>query len=410
MRVRRSHILIVLAALPILGLGARLCVVGIARAHVPSPQEFHTLARQKKFDEAEVLLARYLEAYPDDAESQLLMAQVATDRADPKPEVALAHLAHVPPGSRRRDALVQFFRGKAYYLQKQYDRAETCWREAIRIDPLVPEAGWALVDLLDLAGRTEEAHRVGMRQCEVEPDPVDRVRLLVGVARLDIESVEAGAIVANFEPLYREHPDNMTIAIAVGRALVKDSRAAAGLPILEAVLKRNPQRPEAWDAWLTGLDDAGETERLVAEFGRLPRSIAGDARFAKHEGRVALIKHQNQQAADAFRKAHAVEPYDGVVLYRFHSALRLADQTDEARRVKRDLDAFQGAFKELRTVTQDAKDRPALGRVPDPTLYHRMASLRERMGRPDEARAWHRLVLQDRPNDPMSLAALERLR
>jgi hypothetical protein len=31
------------------------------------------------------------------------------------------------------------------------------------------------------------------------------------------------------------------------------------------------------------------------------------------------------------------------------------------------------------------------------------------MGRPDEARAWHRLVLRDDPSDPISLAALDRL-
>jgi hypothetical protein len=32
------------------------------------------------------------------------------------------------------------------------------------------------------------------------------------------------------------------------------------------------------------------------------------------------------------------------------------------------------------------------------------------MGRFDEARAWHRLVLRDVPNDPLSLAALARLK
>jgi hypothetical protein len=32
------------------------------------------------------------------------------------------------------------------------------------------------------------------------------------------------------------------------------------------------------------------------------------------------------------------------------------------------------------------------------------------MGRFDEARAWHRLVLQDSPDDSLSLAALARLK
>jgi hypothetical protein len=51
-----------------------------------------------------------------------------------------------------------------------------------------------------------------------------------------------------------------------------------------------------------------------------------------------------------------------------------------------------------------------LGLEPHPELYQRLASLRERMGRYDEARAWHRLVLRDSPGNALSLAALERLR
>jgi hypothetical protein len=47
--------------------------------------------------------------------------------------------------------------------------------------------------------------------------------------------------------------------------------------------------------------------------------------------------------------------------------------------------------------------------APHPELYHRIADLRERMGLSDEALAWHRLVLRDRPEDPISRAAVARL-
>ena len=47
-----------------------------------------------------------------------------------------------------------------------------------------------------------------------------------------------------------------------------------------------------------------------------------------------------------------------------------------------------------------------LGLIPHPKLYQRLADLRENMGRIDEARAWHRLVLRDSPGDALSLAAL----
>jgi hypothetical protein len=51
-----------------------------------------------------------------------------------------------------------------------------------------------------------------------------------------------------------------------------------------------------------------------------------------------------------------------------------------------------------------------LGLKPHTELYQRLADLREKMGGFDEARAWHRLVVRDSPENALSLAALERLK
>ncbi len=59
---------------------------------------------------------------------------------------------------------------------------------------------------------------------------------------------------------------------------------------------------------------------------------------------------------------------------------------------------------------EDLMKRPDLGLVPNPVLYHQVANLRERMGHPDEAIAWHKLVLRDDPDDAESRAALDRLK
>ena len=63
----------------------------------------------------------------------------------------------------KQSAKIKFLEGKAHYQQGRYDLAEDCWTEALRLDPMVPEAGWVLIDLLDKEGRQEEAHRLGMR-------------------------------------------------------------------------------------------------------------------------------------------------------------------------------------------------------------------------------------------------------
>ena len=48
------------------------------------------------------------------------------------------------------------------------------------------------MDLLDKEGRVPEAHELGMRLVEVEPDPLDRARILLEMARLDIDNVSPG--------------------------------------------------------------------------------------------------------------------------------------------------------------------------------------------------------------------------
>jgi tetratricopeptide (TPR) repeat protein len=368
------------------------------------------MAREGRFDRAQELTARYLRSVPDDDRARLLMAQLAMDRPDARPQLALEHLARIRTSTPREAAVVRFSVGKARYQQKRYDLAETCWKEALELDPTVPEAGWALIDLLDFEARTEEAHRLGMRLFEVEPEPRDRVRLLLEMSRLDIEKVAPGSVVQVFEPVSRQNPEYLPLALSVGLALVRDSRSAEGIEVLRDALRRRPDSAEAWDGWLTGLDEGHEPDRLGREFARLPESLAADPRFARHEGSVAQGAHDWPRAVKAYRRAYIFEPFNGGVLYRLQTALRAAGETAELHRVEPMFAAYQDASRRMRPVYDEARAIKTLGLGPRRELYHSLAGLREQMGRFDEARAWHRLVLRDVPDDALSLAALARLK
>src|SRR5262249_40966511 len=160
-----------------------------------------SLAHEGRFDQAQRLTARYLRAFPDDNRAHLLMAQLAMDRPDPQPQLALDHLERIRISTQQEAAVVRFSMGKAHYQRKRYDLAESCWKDALALNPTVPEAGWALIDLLDFEARPGEAHRLGMRLFEVEPDPRDRARLLLEMTRLDIDKVAPGSVVQVFEPV-----------------------------------------------------------------------------------------------------------------------------------------------------------------------------------------------------------------
>jgi tetratricopeptide (TPR) repeat protein len=404
---------IVPAVLAVLtGAGALVAWRGFTAA--PGLGPICALARQGRFDRAQELMARYLEAFPGDDRAHLMMAQFAMDRPDAQPQLALDHLGRIRTRTPRDAAVVRFSVGKARYQQKRYDLAETCWKEALDLDLTVPEAGSALIDLLDFENRTEEAHRLGMRLFEVEPDPRDRVRLLLEMSRLDIERVAPGSAVQVFAPVWRQHPAYLPLALAVGLALVHNSQSAEGIAVLRDALRRQPDSAEAWDAWLTGLDESYQPDQLRQEFARLPRRLAADPRFAKHEANVARGAQDWPKALQAYRRAYAFEPFNGVLLYQLRMALALAGrgagETAELRRIDELLTVYRNAYKQMRSVYREARAIKTLGLQPRPELYRRLAGLREQMGRFDEASAWHRLVLRDAPDDALSRAALARLK
>ncbi len=407
-RIRDGILGILVALVLAAGLGA--FVFRSLSAATPTLEAVRAQARGKHFAAAREILARYLEGHPTSSVGHLLMGQLATEPADPLPELALAHLDRVRPDGRREAASVAFLKGKAQYQRKRYDLAEEAWNEALRIDPLVPEAGWALLDLLDLEGRSEDAHRLGMKLHANEPDPRDQARLLLEMSRIDVDKVAPGSLVQIFQPLHETVPDSLQPALILGLALVHDSRPMEGLAVLKDALSRHPDSPLAWEAWLEGLYDGHEFAELATEYKRLPARFREDPRFLKIEGLTAENEKDWPRAIAAYRRAHAREPHDGVLGYRLRQALWLAGDKKEAERMTREFADFQASFKALRPVYEEAFKDPTLGVADHAELYQKLADLREKMGRLDEARAWHQLVLRDSPDDPVSMAALERLK
>jgi tetratricopeptide (TPR) repeat protein len=191
---------------------------------------------------------------------------------------------------------------------------------------------------------------------------------------------------------------------------VHNSQSAEGIAVLRDALERHPDSAEAWDGWLTGLDEGYQPELLTREFARLPKNLAADLRFAKHEGTVAQGAGDWPRAVNAYRRAYAFEPFNGVVLYRLRMALRATGDTAQLHRADQLLADYHNAFRQMRPIYEEAIAIKTLGLEPHTEFYHRLAALREQIGRFDEARAWHRLVLCDVADDSLSLAALARLK
>jgi tetratricopeptide (TPR) repeat protein len=371
--------------------------------------DIRRLAAAGRFEEAIERIETALEADGDNAFLRIMAAQLALDQPDPQPERALLHLSRVRSHDPAQAASAKLAAGKAHYALLRYDQAESDWLQALRLDPGVPEAAWALLDLYYLEGRADEAMRLALKQHEVEPDPLDRVQLLLELVRQEAEPPEPGSLASRLEPVVRANPDDLHAVLARGAALVRVGQIEDGLTMLADAAGRWGDRAIAWDVWLTSIDATAQPDRLAETWARVPERWRADDSLARHAGIVAQARGDWSAAAAAFRRAWDARPHDLLAAYRLARALHALGKGEQAAACDRFVEGAQAARAELPSLYARANTVKQLELRAYPSLYQRLADNREQLARWDEARAWHKLVLRDRPDDPYSRKALERL-
>ena len=365
----------------------------VGRMFTPAPtlDTARSLMNAGHFAAAEPRIRRYLSAFPDDPEAQLLLAQALVDRPSPDPAAALTLLKRTrqPDAARRAIALVT--EGKALYRLQRHGIAETAWKSALGADRTVPEATWLLVQLYYVEGREDESRALVLSHFAAEPDPRDRVRLLLELVREDVDHLAAAGLIRDLAPAYKETPDDPRVALAFGGALVRDGRVDEGLPLLKVNVDRHKNDAASWEGYLTGLAEAGDPSRFASEVASLPKSLRDSPRFAGFHGRVAQERGDYAGAVAAYRTHLAAAPFDPTRLHRLGRAARLAKEPDAEAVLKRE-EEVKATREAQRALYQEVSARPDLGLRPDPDLYHRLADLRESLGHRDEASAWRSLA------------------
>jgi tetratricopeptide (TPR) repeat protein len=390
-------------------------LVGLAVAYVafrprPTLAGINLLIGKGRFDEAEARYQAYLDVYPNDDAANLMLAQLAVQRPDAKPELALAHIRRVRGRNPMLVAHVKVVEGKADYFLRRLVASEAAFREALRLAPQVPEAGWGLLNLYSLQSRADETRQICLTLERREPDRHDKVQFLLQMLRYDAHRMAAGSVVFELEKAVVADPNDLYSTLALGLALIREgSRAELGIEYLNRAVRSHPGNPAVWLAYLSGLAEAGEVRELGSALGRLPPELAGDHRFDEVRGRDAFERRDWPAAIADYRRAWEDQPYSKEVLYRLIQSLSRGGQDSEANRLRPRLVEIDQARERMRALYDRATKITSLGTVPDLDLYHDLADVMERLGRSDEARAWHMLILEDNPDDRISRLALERL-
>jgi Flp pilus assembly protein TadD len=379
-----------------------------------------TLAETGRFDEAEAAVRACLAANPADPAANLLMSQIlfrkpdpATSPAERRPSEAarsaLEHLRRVRPTNKSMSVTVQLGLARVLDRLSRLDEAETAWLEALKLDPAAPEAGWNLLQIYYVQGRDDEARRLALELYRTEPDPHDRVLLLVELLKPDARPPAPASIEQVYLPIVRSNPDDLRASVTLGLAQIRSGKAGEGIGRLRWVVQTHPDREEAWNGLLTGLDESGQIDVMEEELAKLPTDVSESARLVKHRARVEQGRGRWREAVELYRRARRAEPYNRVIEYRLSRALRHVGGTGEADQIEARVRRRDVAILELRQLYDQVTATDGLGTKPHTELYQRIADVRERMQLKDEARAWHQEVLRDDPVNRTSLAALKRL-
>ena len=74
--------------------------------------------------------------------------------------------------------------------------------------------------------------------------------------------------------MVRHNPRDLYSGVAMGLALIRANKVELGIDQLRRVVQTHPDRVEAWDGLLTGLDESGQVDLMEQELERLPAALS----------------------------------------------------------------------------------------------------------------------------------------
>ena len=397
----------------------------LLRAVLPAPQLAPALRlmNEGRFEEAERKLSDFLAYEPSNVRARLAMALSQLNREDPKPAEALKSVEAIHPDSAIDAADAQVVRGRALEALKRLGESEAAYEQAIRIYPLVGEAGWHLLDLYYIEGREDESRSLALSLSRNEPNPGDRARLLLEPIRFEAEPLASAGIIPKLADAVASDPNDVHAGLAYYRAQADDGTGIEeAVKGLRGLVERHPENLACRVGLLYALSSTGDLDSLERALQDVPPELAEAPKIAGYRGRLALDRRDYPAAIASLEPATRAYPSNPKWLHMLGDAYRFAGRADEAEAIKAREAVLEIGRIELRGIKgkeqevgqpglfEEALTRRDLGFVPSPELYKRLAANRERMGHPGEALAWYEAILRDDPQEAEALAAVNRLR
>jgi tetratricopeptide (TPR) repeat protein len=165
-------------------------------------------------------------------------------------------------GAPRNAALAQEYYnlGNAHLELKNFDRAASMYREAIRLDPGLERAYFNLSLALTESGRAGEA--VGILEALAAKDPENR-DLAEALAYAYHAQGQDEKAIAQYDRILQQSPQNTAARYNLAVLLGKAGRSGEAIPHLQKLLEQNPQDLQALLLFGRMLADAGRVQESV---------------------------------------------------------------------------------------------------------------------------------------------------
>lgn len=317
----------------------------------PAMRTIDAMIARGRLDEAERALERRLRWSSHDGDARMKLARLLVKRGE---NVAGARELHRVPFWWPSKGEASFLEGETFKLVNRAKEAEAAWKACIADDPLHPVpprmfhgAAKDLVTLYLLEGRIDEARQVLWRAYD-EATPEERPGVLATRVRLELERIDHNEAAGRLREYLAADPEDheVTRALAVEEHAIGDEDSATR--DIEACLRRRPDEPTTWRAWLEILNDRGDVEGFRSAIARLPSTTDGDARVWMYRG----IEHQrdgdNAGALEDFRRSSKLAPFDAEILYKLgRTELALGSTVPGREHVARSRELYK-AYEDLR--------------------------------------------------------------
>ena len=394
----------------VLGLLAIGAVVGLTtwksrldeRARWPA---IESAIGQRRWAEADALLARWLEDHPDDGQALLRRGTVLGElgRLD-EAEATFDRIDHDDPAWGQG----RFRLGDLAIRDDRCAPAERAFLEAIEAEPDAVEPRTRLGYLLFVQRRTDEAWANIREVYRLTHDPRVLVTL-TGATLEDSQQIrdlggELDRLRVDLDRFLARTPDDPWLVRARGLLQLQLGQPDQARPDLEAAANAMTDDPIGRMALIECRLALGDLQGIGSLFGEPPPRPTDLGRWWLLRGLVEQDRGHEAKAVDAWRAATEADPQNRAAFYRMGQALARLGKTEEAEAATERSEAILDRTYELQKTVN-----AQLGHAQDVEGCVNLGRLCLDCGMPAEARAWFEQAIRLEPTHRAAQLALARI-